>query len=105
MPSFPIKLRGKYAIWSTIIDQPTTVFVDSLDDLRSIAPTTVTVFSAGSLAEIERIGVPWLPYGDSEQLIRSNAAGDGRHAWALAASELLARFANTDEGRQHAASN
>jgi hypothetical protein len=69
------------------------------------APTTVAGFSAGSLAEIERIGVPWPTYCSSEQLIRSSAAGDGRQSRALAANELLARFANSDEGRRRAAGN
>jgi len=105
MPSFPIKLHGKYAIWSTVCDQPVTPFVESLDELRQLAPHTVGETPQKALDLLERTGVPYPSYTSAEHLAENNLAGDATNEYTLSTDQLMTTFANTENGRRRAARN
>jgi hypothetical protein len=107
MPSFPIRIRGKYAVWSTVIDMPITVFVDSLDRLREIAPNTMEKQSAKTLENVAVSGSPWANES-GEGVVTFNNAGEGNAdnpGRRLSIDALLEAYADTPDGWRRAAAN
>ncbi|MDB5057219.1 MAG: hypothetical protein JWO59_691 [Chloroflexi bacterium] len=82
MPRYIAHVRGKVALWSSIVDAPLSPFCDSVEELREYVPRDY------------RCRLDTLEHMDEADTLNCNRAGENEAE--LTAEELLLRYAKEE---------